>query len=238
MKVLLNLILLSILTSSAYAIEATHGMVLFGQQKLMAYHLPMFHKIHAKQIVLELEISPELKAELSERQNNGELLTFVPVPFDLEKFLVSPHSLKGDIYLGHFEKDGTVIHESITMNVKEILMNEKLTKNNGSGLNNYSLVGTEKDAYAIHMLDGGIHQDQIFKVVGPSLHLKSYMDSKQLFTNVNGLFAKGETVKLSGDYQIDRTDPKCHPLITRACKISPIIFEVVLKDEVFSDSVM
>jgi hypothetical protein len=240
MKVYLNLILLSLLASSAYAIEATHGMVLFGQQKLMAYHLPMFHKIHAKQIVLEFATTPELKAELSERQQNGELLTFVPVPFDLDKFLASPHALKGDIYLGHFEKDGVVIHESITMNVKEILMNEKLTKNNGSGLNNYRLVGTDVDSYAIHMLDGGTHQDQIFKVFADSNLplLKKFIDSNQLITKTNGLFSKGERVMLTMDYQIDRSDPKCYPLVTRACQLSPIAFEAILKDEVFSDSVM
>lgn len=222
MKVLLNLILLSFLSSSAYAIEAIHGMVLFGQDKLMAYHLPMFHKIHSKQIVLELVTSPELKTELSERQQNGELLTFVPVPFDLEKFLASPHALTGDIYLGHFEKDGVVIHESITLNVKEILMNENLTKNNGSGLNNYRLVGTEKDAYALHMLDGGTHQDQIFKVFndGHFQQLKKFIDSKQLITKKDGLFEKGERILL----------------ITTIA--GPIIFEVIFKDEVFSDSVM
>lgn len=165
MKLLLQILFLSLLSLKVQAIEATHGMVIFGEEKILAYHLPMFHKVHAYQVVLELKLNDTLKTELSALQQKGELVTFVPTPFDMDKFLANPHSLKGDFYLGHFEKDGQLIHENISVDVVKTIYQKPIRIETATrALDDYILVGSSKDLYAIHLLNGVYHQDHIVKL--------------------------------------------------------------------------
>ncbi len=202
MKVLLKMLLLSLLSLNAYAIDATHGMVLFGEKKLMAYHLPMFHKIHARQIVLDLETNSELKAEIVNLHKENKLLTFVPAPFDLDKFLTNPHTLKGDIYLGHFEKDGVMIHEGVDMNINKVVFNQPLKKQHPRrNYDNYSLFGTIDDLYLVHLIDGGFHQDHIVKATLDKLPvMDNYLIDNALISNESFQF---QTNILEMDQEID-----------------------------------
>lgn len=128
----------------------------------MAYHLPMYHKIHAKQVVLEYTLPESLKAKLLSYTSEGQLLTFVPAPFDLEAFLLKPHALTGDVYLGHFEKDGEVVMEGVTLDDVKVLYQRSLIKASGQ-MNHYLLFGTPSDLYEVHLLNGGAQVDHIVK---------------------------------------------------------------------------
>ncbi|AUN97177.1 hypothetical protein C0V70_03440 [Bacteriovorax stolpii] len=162
MKVLISFLFLCLLSFHTYAVEATHGMVLFGQEKLMAYHLPMYHKIHNKQVVLEYSLSAELKTKLLSHMTEGQFLTFVPAPFDLEAFLLKPHALVGDVYAGHFEKEGVVVMENVTLDNVKVLYQRTLIKPNAQA-NHYLLFGTPSDLYEVHLLNGGLQVDHILK---------------------------------------------------------------------------
>lgn len=174
MKVFLTFFSLLLFSLNTYAAKGTHGMVLFGKEQLMAYHLPMFHKMHAKQVVIHYTLPLELKEKIQSYEGN-HLLTFVPEPFDLDLFLAEPHPLKGDVYLGHFEKDGEVIMTGVTLENTNVLYQQDLIKPQGL-VNYYAFFGTPSDLYQVHLLDGGLPVDHIIKAsVETSTPLNSYL---------------------------------------------------------------
>src|SRR5262245_41628455 len=56
---------------------AVHGMAMIGESRVFLSHLPMFHRPHDYQVLLEVELSAEL------RDVPAALHTFVPDPFEL-----------------------------------------------------------------------------------------------------------------------------------------------------------
>lgn len=163
MKVLITLLATCLFSLSAMAVDATHGMVLFGKEKVYAYHLPMFHGVHNKQMVLTFDLSKAVKDQIVNLQDTA-FLTFVPAPFDLEKFIAAPFDLTGDIYSGHFEQDGVLIMSGVTLVNPKIEYVEDLIQPNGSTIESYKVCGTKNDTYALHLIDGGKAIDQIFKL--------------------------------------------------------------------------
>ncbi len=246
MKALITFLALSLFTFNTYAMNATHGMVLFGKEKLMAYHLPMFHKVHAYQVIFEYEVSADLKEKIM-AAGKDTYLTFVPAPFDLEKFIANPHPIKGDIYSGHFEKDGVVIYSDVTLENPKMIYQAGIIKPmpRGTGINNYKLVGTPGDLYAVHLLDGGTQMDQIFK---GEVNLESALQVKltQKAINENYLISsynyellkEGDLGTIPFDSAIDMKDPNCYPRVLRSCHIYYHELQVKLPNLYFTDSVM
>lgn len=167
MKFLIMFLILILSSFQVKAADGIHGMVVFGKEKLYAYHLPMFHKMHNKQMVITFEVPQSVKDQLTRLQET-QFLTFVPAPFDLEKFIERPFDLKGDLYSGHFEKDGVVVMEDITISgpsivyLKEIIRPVGRTEGYKSEV--YTFFGTKNDSYALHLIDGATAKDQIFKL--------------------------------------------------------------------------
>ncbi len=241
MKGLMIFFAVSIFSLNVYAINATHGMVLFGTDKFMAYHLPMYHKIHAYQVLIEFDVASAIKEKIKDLEKDS-YLTFVPEPFDLEKFIAKPHPLKGDVYLGHFEKDGVVMMSDVDLVNPVILYASGIKKPlpRGTGINDYKLIGTPKDLYAVHLLNGGDQMDQIFKVHGSSSELAQKAIDKNVLLQSTGyeLFKEGDSGTIYFDANIDRNDPNCQPIILRSCKISYDWLRLDLFKIYFSDSVM
>jgi hypothetical protein len=171
MKVLITLLATCLFSLSAMAVDATHGMVLFGKDKVYAYHLPMFHKVHNKQMVLTFDLSKAVKDQIVNLQDTT-FLTFVPAPFDLEKFIAAPFDLTGEVYSGHFEQDGVLVMSGVTLVNPKIEYVEDLIQPNGSTIESYKVFGTKNDTYALHLIDGGKAIDQIFKLT--TLHTGNF----------------------------------------------------------------
>ncbi|MBC7537792.1 MAG: hypothetical protein H7281_03165 [Bacteriovorax sp.] len=182
MKVIFTFLVLVITSFQVMAIEATHGMVIFGKETLYAYHLPMFHKIHNKQMVFTFDVPLEIKEQISKIQDT-QFLTFVPAPFDLDKFIAHPFELKGDLYSGHFEKNGVVVLEGITISNPKIIYLNQISK--GVERNEeYKLFGSKNDAYALHLINGSTAIDQIFKIVPTDVsdaNIDYVINSKSIF---------------------------------------------------------
>lgn len=167
MKVLITLLATCLFSLSSFAVDATHGMVLFGKEKVYAYHLPMFHKVHNKQMVLTFELSKAVKDQIVNLQDTT-FLTFVPAPFDLEKFIAAPFDLTGDVYAGHFEQDGVLVMSGVTLVNPKIEYLKDLVQPTGTVVETYKVFGTKNDTYALHLLNGGKAVDQIFKLTTDS----------------------------------------------------------------------
>lgn len=154
MKVLITILATCLFSLSANALDATHGMVLFGNEKLYASHLPMFHAPHDKQVVFTYEVDQTIKDQIVLNQDT-QYLTFVPAPFDLNKFVAAPFALTGDIYLSHFEKDGVLLLSGITLqNPKIEFLKENLHPAGRQTLPSFKIFGTKNDTYALYVNDG------------------------------------------------------------------------------------
>lgn len=196
MKVIMTSLVLAIISFNTWALEATHGMVLFGSEKLMAYHLPMFHKVHAKQVVLQYTLPDEIKMKLLENQSQ-DFLTFVPARFDLEKFLEKPFPLKGDVYKGHFEKDGELVMSDVVMENIVVLYKGNISQGNAQN-ETYRLFGTPTDLYSVHLLKDGIPKDHIVKMNSLPMDsiTQSNIDHGLYPESQNGLFLEGSQFEL------------------------------------------
>lgn len=225
MKVLITLLATCLFSLSAFAIDATHGMVLFGKEKVYAYHLPMFHKVHNKQMVLTFDLSKEVKDQIVNLQDTT-FLTFVPAPFDLEEFIKAPFSLIGDLYSGHFEQDGVLIMSGVTLVNPKIEYVKDLTQPSGSKTESYKIFGTATDTYALHLLDGGSAVDKIFKLTS------TYMTNFDHVAEAYNLY----NLEANGTYSIKTAPGKCP---SRNCGNPAVTYATFFVDSLyFSDSVM
>ncbi|MCL1067326.1 hypothetical protein L2735_10970 [Shewanella olleyana] len=95
----------------------THGMTIFGgDDGLFASHLPMYHKPHNVQMVMQFhfsdpDIDKTVKQKLTQQSNQAnQLWTIVPKPFDLMRLHPSQDNeltkLQVDVVEGHFERGG------------------------------------------------------------------------------------------------------------------------------------
>lgn len=225
MKVLIAIIATCLFSLNVMAVDATHGMVLFGKEKLHAYHLPMFHKVHNKQMVLTFDVPSDIKTKIVNFEET-QFLTFVPAPFDLEKFIKAPFDLTGDIYSGHFEQDGVLVLSGVTLKNPKIEYLQDLVNPTGANTESYKVFGTPKDAYALHLLNGGSAVDKIFKLTA------TYMTNFDYAVSAFNLY----NLELNGSYSMKTAPGKCP---SRNCGEPAVTYATFTVESLyFSDSVM
>lgn len=227
MKVLITLLATCLFSLSAMAVDATHGMVLFGKEKVYAYHLPMFHKVHNKQMVLSFDLSPTSKDQIVNLQAT-KFLTFVPAQFDLEKFIAAPFDLTGDVYSGHFEQDGVLVMSGVTLINPKIEYLQDLVNPMGKQTEMFKVFGTQNDAYALYLINGGDAVDKIFKLT------TTFMKRVDFHSLIQNHFLYN--LELNGSYSMQSPDGKCP---SRNCGTPGDILATFSVDSLyFSDSVM
>jgi hypothetical protein len=110
----------------------THGMLLFGTEKIYLSHLPMFDPPHNFQVLLRVTMpggrSDPHSTYLNDRAATGtKLYTFVPEEFPMLGLMgdfpqpPSVTSFSGSIFRGHFERGGTQLLAGVTANVDEVV---------------------------------------------------------------------------------------------------------------------
>jgi hypothetical protein len=97
---------------------STHGMLVVGEGPVFFSHLPMFHRPHDYQALIEVTLAADgvdaLAAYKADRAASGETVyTFVPARFSLNALVGEEPltTLPGALYRGHFERGGTKILE-------------------------------------------------------------------------------------------------------------------------------
>lgn len=150
---------------------STHGMLIFGKNKIYAYHLPMFHNPHNYQIILELELTEEEKGLfIEEQKSNTEYATYTiePETFVLPQMIAKGNSFTVDLYRGHFERGGKKIASKIKVVIKEVLFYNKFKSDEKrSALSSFILFGNEKEQFIAHLLTNKPDFDQIIEVKAP-----------------------------------------------------------------------
>jgi hypothetical protein len=141
---------------------AVHGMLVFGKHYFS--HIPMFHKPHDYQIIMDVGMKHE---NLPEGKDYGqELHTFVPDQFSLGDLLQGKlKEMEGTLYRGNFEDGGQPIQEHVKVDVKSVLTSQHLEPDSqGPKQLNYLLYGDSQDAYLIHPIAGNAGFDQLVHV--------------------------------------------------------------------------
>ncbi|MFM8914611.1 MAG: hypothetical protein ACKOE6_17085 [Flammeovirgaceae bacterium] len=150
---------------------ATHGMVIFGNAKIYAYHLPMFHSPHHYQIILELEFdeATRKKWRIDQKQNPQHITyTIEPEKFVLPEMVANPKPFKVNLYRGHLERGGTMIAEKSTATIRQVVYFRQLeTTSAKSASANYILFGNASEQFAVHQISHPPDFDQIIRVIAP-----------------------------------------------------------------------
>lgn len=97
--------------------QATHGMLIVGDERVIFSHLPMFHTPHDRQVLLEVSLTADSGDPLAtyrrDRQDTAtRIYTWVPRPFVLTDLVAAPANtfvMTGTIFRGHFERGGVAI---------------------------------------------------------------------------------------------------------------------------------
>lgn len=147
---------------------STHGMLIFGKNKIYAYHLPMFHSPHDYQIILELELDDAAKELfVKDQQSNTEYTTYTiePETFVLPQRIAKGNSFTANLYRGHFERGGKNIASKIKVNIKDIIVLKKFQTNlKRTTAGSFVLFGNDKEQFMVHQLTAKPDFDQLIQV--------------------------------------------------------------------------
>lgn len=147
---------------------STHGMLLFGSEKIYVSHLPMFHSPHDYQIILELELSKQDNLKyVSDKNKNANYTTYTiePEKFVLPDMVNNPKPFKVNLYRGHFERGGIEILKNITVKIVSVVYFKKFNpEETKSKTSNFIFFGNEKEQFLAHEITNKPDFEQIIEV--------------------------------------------------------------------------
>jgi len=156
-----------------------HGMLLFGgRDGLFLSHLPMFHRPHDTQVVLQVHLADrrhedELRRELAARPR---LWTVVPERFELDRLAPQAsqplHSFHADVVQGHFERGGRTIHTNDEFIVDRVVFDHRLAPTGGPGATlAYRVVDAgpaAREHFLVHWIATRPDADHVVRVLTPA----------------------------------------------------------------------
>ena len=164
------------LASSAFAeTSAVHGMLIFGEKVTYGSHLPMFHSPHNYQSILKLNLQDSAKSQallLFKRAKalGKTLFTLAPEPFEFSKIMDgSLKQFKGELYEGHFEKDGINLGQVKVTIEKNIYSSEIQLSQPGEGplSESYLLFGSSGEYFGLHLIQNKPSFDAVVQINQP-----------------------------------------------------------------------
>jgi hypothetical protein len=140
-----------------------HGMVLFGRTHHYLEHIPMFGKPHDQQLIMRVTLRDTRGAVIETAFSDTGYSVKPSEEFSLDDLeLRTLTTFKGDVYLGNFERDGTVVLQNVQITVDELLVARDLPGSEpiGRGEQEYFVVGEPDDAYLTNVIrsDRGFQQ--------------------------------------------------------------------------------
>lgn len=149
-----------------------HGMLFFGtQDSFYISHLPMFHKPHDYQAIVEVRLpQKEREKYLQALKSQGGIFTFAPQgDFVLPEVITQKKPITGTLYQGHFERGGSELFTAELELIrvvfyKKITPDEKKLKEK-----RFVIFGNEKEYFLAHEIFGRPNVDEILTLKGPNL---------------------------------------------------------------------
>lgn len=98
--------------------EGIHGMVIFNNASaLYASHMPLYRKPHNAQLIYKVEAKDPALIFLV---RDADLVTIKPEKFNLQRLMRGEQlTVKADVYIGHFERGGSLTYEQIELTFTE-----------------------------------------------------------------------------------------------------------------------
>jgi hypothetical protein len=149
-------------------VPASHGMTLFGTNKIYAYHIADFAP-HNYQIILELDLDEAAHRGFLEYQASHPseaTYTIEPEYFILPDMINNPRPFKVKLYQGNFTngKGGTLIDQT-TVRIKNVIYFKKFDpKEPKPNTTEFILFGNEKEQFIAHYLTAKPDFDQVIQV--------------------------------------------------------------------------
>jgi len=147
---------------------ATHGMLIFGTNKIYASHLPIFHSPHNYQVILELDLDSIAKQKfVADQRSHPEFTAYTiePEKFILPEMIANPKPFTANIYRGHFERGGMMIAENVSVKIKQVIYFEKFDRDESKSPGaDFILFGNSKEQFAAHHITNKPDFDQIIQI--------------------------------------------------------------------------
>lgn len=130
-----------------------HGMLFFGMDETFYIsHLPMFHKPHDYQAIVEVRLPPGARAQYqAELKKKGGYFTFAPEGnFVLPEVVTKKLPIKGSLVQGHFERGGNPLLD-VELELVRVVFYKKLSdKDKKPPKEKYIVFGKGKEYFMAH----------------------------------------------------------------------------------------
>lgn len=160
-----------------------HGMLFFGQgDSFYISHLPMFHKPHDYQAIVEVRLKDDVKAKYqAELKRKGGYFTFSPEGnFVLPEQVIAKKPINGTLVQGHFERGGS---ELLTTDLElvRVVFYKKINPNDKKpAKEKYIIFGKGDEYFMAHEVFQRPNVDEIIPLP------KNYPISKELKEDIKG----------------------------------------------------
>lgn len=159
---------------------SVHGMLVFGNYKIYASHLPLFHPPHNYQIIIELEFDKAARQKfIRDQQLHPEHTTYTiePERFVLTEMINAPKSFKAALYRGHFERGGTKIVANLTVHIVQVILFKKLpAEETKPTATDFILFGNSKEQFIVHAI---INKPDFEQIIQVHTILPAFTDNKK-----------------------------------------------------------
>lgn len=181
-----------------------HGMLFFGQgDSFYISHLPMFHKPHDYQAIVEVRLKPEAKAKYQAAlKKSGGYFTFAPdETFVLPEVVTQKKPIQGTLVQGHFERDGSELLGT-ELDLVRVVFYKKISENDKKPpKEKYIIFGNGEEYFMAHEVFERPNVDEIIPLP------RNYPVSKELAADikshglafVDDLEIKDQKVKVKKD---------------------------------------
>ncbi|AWF80704.1 hypothetical protein BTJ40_07675 [Microbulbifer sp. A4B17] len=160
-----------------------HGMALFSVEGLLiASHMPLHGGRHSHQVLLNLKA--KIPVEFDDLFQKNDLISLKPERFSLDKLRNGGlNNFKGQLYKGHFERNGKPTLSPVTFEVIGQLMNKPLSREENG---HYRLIKLQDLALLVHEIGPTPSFDQILLVsINQDLPSVVYNDSGKPLSEKN-----------------------------------------------------
>jgi hypothetical protein len=160
-----------------------HGMLFFGQgDTFYISHLPMFHKPHDYQAIVEVRLKDDVKAKYqAELKRKGGYFTFAPEGnFVLPAQVVGKKPITGSLVQGHFERGGTELLSTDLELVRVVFYKKISEKDKKPAKEKYIIFGKGDEYFMAHEVFQKPNVDEIIPLP------KNYPISKELKEDIKG----------------------------------------------------
>jgi len=147
---------------------ATHGMLVTGTSTVYLSHLPMFHRPHDYQVIVEADLGNATAVYLNDRNTHPHqtVYTLVPETFVLPEMIQNPRPFRADLFRGHFERGGIQIAGNAVITIKKVIYFTKFNPNAAKPDQlTYLLFGRPNQAFLAHIISAKPDFDHVVSTV-------------------------------------------------------------------------